>query len=94
MNKEIKIEDLRINQTVWLNGEEKTIDFLYLEDNGCGEVGFDGSRGMHSVDKINLSLTPPQKTERFYNIQGDNAGPVAWVDILDNKVVSASWLED
>ena len=59
---DIKIEDLRINQTVWLAGEKYKIKTLYNLD----VLELEGLYGQINVCDISLTPTPEKRTKRFW----------------------------
>jgi hypothetical protein len=64
MSEKIKIEDLRIGQKVWHEGQEKTINYLYDSGN-YSRVGFAGENGKMYFNE-GISLTPTKKKVKYY----------------------------
>lgn len=69
MKPEIKIEDLRILQEVYLDGEKVVIDSLSTSlYSGESVISFTSRAGKYSLKDLqdHLSLTPPKKTKRYW----------------------------
>jgi hypothetical protein len=66
MKSEIKIEDLRIGQVVWFDGEREIIESL--TKNYKDRIAFGCNREYVILSEVQdkLSLTPPKKTKRYW----------------------------
>jgi len=65
MEKEIKIENLRIGQKIWIKGEEKTIIVLSCGDRFIEDMIYVQEEAeCYYINQI--SLTPPKQKKRYW----------------------------